>query len=299
MIRALLCLLFVVFIAPASAQEIDNQSSSIQVPIEVKVTSPDFSVMKHTKSGKIRKVIDGLTILLKDGTIVRLSSIYIPDFHIWEGADFSETALKFLQEKLPENTEVMLYQTRNTKWGRTNRMGHEMAHLVVKKDNFWLQGALLAQGLAHVKTIPNSNDMLEQMLSIEGKARNLKIGIWSADSEFKAIDVADAQNKLGSFSIVEGKVKKIATIRNNIYLNFGQDWKTDFTVMVTSKMRRDFAKKFINLQSLSGKTIRVRGNIREYNGPLIELDTTAHLEILDNAPNEALQNTEETPNLAP
>ena len=32
--------------------------------------------------------------------------------------------------------------------------------------------------------------------------------------------------------------------------------------------------------SLSNTPIRVRGNLREYNGPLIELEDTAHLEII-------------------
>lgn len=270
----------------AYAQEEQKFDSAETAP----TPKADFSELKHTKSGRIDKVIDGLTLLLKDGTIVRLAALDIPDFHIWENADYSEKSLKLLQKTLPEQTEVMLYQTRNPKKGRTTRMEHELAQVVLKKDDVWLQGLLLKDGLARVYTTPDNDALLDQMLKIEQNARKSKIGIWADDSEFKILTPDETADHMGDLVIVEGVIQDIASIRNNLYLNFGKDWKKDFTVMINPNLRKKFAHDGAELMGLNHKTIRVRGYLREYNGPLIELEDSAHLEIL--------QNDTEKPNLA-
>lgn len=282
MIRFLSLFCLFIFISPAYAQE--------ETKADAKTPIADFSKSKHTKSGRIDKIVDALTILLKDGTIVRLASMDIPDFHIWENAPISDEALKLLQEKLPERTEVMLYQTRNAKKGRVNRLNHQLAHVVTKKDKLWIQGLLLNHGLARVYTIPSNTDMLEQMYRVEQDARKNKRGLWNEKSEYLALTPEQANNHIGDFVIVEGTVKKTASIRNTIYLNFGKDWKTDFTIMLTPTLRKKFAHKGINVLSLAGQSVRVRGWLREYNGALIELKDSAHLQLL--------QNSNEKPNLA-
>lgn len=288
MIRFLSLLYLLLIIQPAYAQE--EQKFDALAP------KANFSELKHTQSGKIDKVIDGLTILLKDGTIVRLSAVDIPDFHIWEGAPYAEAAFKLLQEKLPERTEIMLYQTRNPKKGRLNRMNQELAHVVIKKDAVWLQGLYLANGLARVYTTPNNTDMLEQMYAAEQKARSEKRGIWSKESEYLVVNPDNAKDHMGEFVVIEGTVQKAASVRNNIYLNFGKDRKTDFTILVSPALRKKFSHKGINALALTQKPVRARGWLREYNGPLIELEDINHLELIDPAP---LPNAAETPNLLP
>ena len=241
----------------------------------------DFSDAKHTKSGRIDKIIDSLTIELKDGTIMRLASIYIPDFHNLENALYAERALKVLREKLPERTEVMLYQTRDRKKGRINRMGQQLAHLVIKKDKkIWVQEELLKEGLAYVYTAPNNRLMLDDLYLAEALARKEKKGIWAQDSLYKVITPEEAENKVGDFTVIEGTVEKVATVRNNTYLNFGKNWKTDFTIQITPATRKQFAKQGFNVLNFAKQKIRVRGYLREYNGPLIELKDTAHFEII-------------------
>jgi len=248
--------------------------------VSVNIADIDFTMLKHTDSGRIDKIIDGHTLLLKNGTIIRLASIYSPDFHIWEDAVYSQAAFDLLKDTLPENTEIKFYQSRNKKWGQENRMGHRLGHVMTKNDKVWLQGLLLAKGLAHVKTAGNSTDLLSEMYDIEDKARKAKIGLWADDSRYKAITASEADNSIGNYAIIEGRVKKIATIRNVIYLNFGADWKSDFTIMIPASLRREFAKEGVSIMNMTNKEIRVRGNLRDYNGPLIALDNIADLEIL-------------------
>lgn len=279
--------MFLILPTPSAISE-EKEGASIKIP------TADFTDLKHTKSGRIDKVIDALTILLKDGTVVRLSSIDIPDFHIWDDAPYSDKAFQLLKENLPERTEIMLYQTRNAKHGRVNRKNQQLAHVLIKNNKTWLQGLYLAHGVARVYTTPHNTDMLHQMYKAEEKARTAQIGIWQKDSPYQVISPEQAPKHIGEFSIIEGTVQKIATIRNNIYLNFGKDWKTDFTIMITPNLRKKLSHQAINLSTLAQTDVRVRGILREYNGPLIELEDITHLEILhkEEEPNSVKTDTD-------
>lgn len=302
MLHLLSIFLIIGFLVPVTA----SFAQETNEPAPIKVPTADFSALKHTKSGRIDKVIDGLTVILKDKTIIRLASLDIPDFHIWRDAPYSEAALKLLEETLPEGTEVMIYQTRMAKKGRTNRMNHELAHIqtkatkdintdATKREPIWIQGLLLAHGLGRVQVAPNASEMVTQMFDAEQTARSAKLGIWADDSDFPILTPETASQSMGEFAIVEGVVEKTASIRNNIYLNFGKDWKKDFTIMITPTLRKKLAHNGIDPSRYTQKPVRVRGWVREYNGPLIELETIEHLEILDASP---LQPPKENPKVS-
>ncbi len=273
--------------AVANAQQADDKASN-----PIKVPSGDFAELKHTSSDRIDKIIDGLTILMKSGKIIRLSSIDIPDFQVWENAEYSVQAMEALETLLPEKTEVMIYQTRSAKKGRLNRMKQHMAHIVVKKDMAWVQGHLIAHGIARVNHDANAPEMAEQMLQNEGQARAKDRGFWGKDSRYRELTPLETEQDIGEFVVVRGTVKKVASVKNNIYLNFGDNWKTDFTVMITPALRKKLAKQAANLQSLAGKEVRVRGWLREYNGPLIELNNIKHIEFITTPADKPLPSTE-------
>lgn len=264
---------FLIFSFPTYAEE-------EKAPEPIVIPTADFSELKHTKSGRIDKVIDGLTILMKDKTIIRLASLDIPDFHSQRHAPYSEEALKLLQNTLPTGTEVLLYQTRKNKTGRENRMGHALGHIVTKKEPIWINGAFLSHGIARTIIAANAVEMSAQLLKAEQQARTHKRGIWSKGSDYLVLTPDTAAQAMGQYAIIEGIVQKTASIRNNVYLNFGENWKTDFTIMITPTIRKKLAQQGIHPLSLSGETVRVRGWAREYNGPLIELDVPEHLELI-------------------
>lgn len=244
----------------------------------------DFSDMKHTSSGRVDKIIDAQTILMKDGKIIRLLGIDYPQV---TGGDISPAAIAGktgLERLLPETTEVMLYQSRNAKSGRTNRMGHILAHLVLKKDNIWVNGLLVKSGIAFTVTDYSNPDMATQLYALEQSARDAKLGLWADKSPYGLLTPATASQGDGQFRVVEGTVNRAATAKNTLFLNFGTDWKKDFTVSVSPALRKSLSRKGIDPMSLSGKKVRVRGWLREWNGPYMELDTVERLEILHTEP---------------
>ena len=121
----------------------------------------------------------------------------------------------------------------------------------------------------------NDNNF-KNMRAAENYARSRGIGCaWNKKN--KLLYHADNIQKTGQFMVVEGKVLDVYQSRNNTYLNFGSDWKTDFTVRVRNSEK---SFKSFDLDSLANKKIRVRGYVSSYNGPSLTLTHPIHLETI-------------------
>jgi endonuclease YncB( thermonuclease family) len=273
---------------------IPQASAGSNTPPASPAVKGDFSKMKHTGSARIDKVIDAQTVLMKDGKIVRLLGLEYP-YATGEEAGMHIIAAKDRLEKLlPENTEVMIWQSYNSKTGRTNRMGHTLAHLAAKKDERWINGTAVAEGLAYAMTDTNNADMAEQLYTLEANAMKDKRGLWMEKSAYGLLSPENAMQGDGMFRVVEGVVTRAATSKNNLYLNFGSDIRSDFTVMITPPIRKTLARNSIDPMGFSGKKVRVRGWIREWNGPFIELESAERIQVLSTQPPTILS-TEPSP----
>lgn len=72
-----------------------------------------------------------------------------------------------------------------------------------------------------------------------------------------------------------------AKVRGRIYLNFGQNWRQDFTITVAPRDRRLFDKAGFNHTDMPGRRVRVWGWLKYFNGPSIEATHPEQIEILD------------------
>jgi micrococcal nuclease len=237
------------------------------------------NTLKQTQTAKISAIIDPLTMQLTDGALIRLSSIDIPDLEIHEQGQLSRIAHEVLTDMLTGQT-VMLHQTPKKDWGRTNRMGHMLAHLSRGEDKVWVQGTLLRLGLARIRTTARTPEMIDEMRRLESLARAEKLGLWS-DPQYAIKTLDTIENHLNSFQILEGRVHGVALKKNRLYINFGTNWKTDMTVSIAPEHKRKFTKAGLNPQNWNGKVIRARGWVRAYNGPYMEIDHPEAVEILE------------------
>lgn len=226
---------------------------------------------------KVLKVIDPLTFMGEDKNIYALSGIEIPNLQTGK-VDFTLDASKTLA-LLIEDKDLKLYVTKTRDKGRINRMNQSLVQAELKQNRIWIQGELLAVGLARVKTSAANPEMLDEMLKIEAKARDEKKGLW-AESNLQILTPETAETSVNSFGIVEGTPKAAAITRNMIFLNFSDDYKKDFTVGIPSNLRMAFSKKGIDPLQFAHTKIRVRGWIQSYNGPFIEIDHPEQIEIL-------------------
>lgn len=142
---------------------------------------------------------------------------------------------------------------------KTDRHGNITAQIKDENGN-WLQGELITKKLAFV--YPESDGLMaNEMLDIESKTQKNNI-ITTAEIE------QNPTSYKGNFHIIEGVVTDIKTIKDKTFLNFGDDWKTDFTAVISRDSLKNFDK---NIENLKGKKISVRGWVEEYNGPMTEI----------------------------
>ncbi len=235
--------------------------------------------LESGEQARVVEVLDGDTVLLEDGLQVRLVGIQAPklplgrkNFSKWPLADTARSALE----------DLVLDRGVSLAYGglRVDRHGRRLAHLFLA-DGTWVQGELLSAGMARVYSFPDNRAIVDEMLAAEGRARRAGAGIWGND--WYAIRTPDATVRdIGSFQLVEGRVVSAADVRGTIYLNFGADWRSDFTVKVTKRSRRSFAADGLDLLALENRVIRVRGWLDDYNGPMIEATHPEQIEVLEN-----------------
>jgi endonuclease YncB( thermonuclease family) len=158
---------------------------------------------------------------------------------------------------------------------------------VERADGKWLQGVLIEQGLALVQTRPGEVARAGAMLALERTARAERRGLW-ADPAFaprSALRVADA---VGSFQIVQGRVLRVAPTDDYVYLNFGADWRSDFTLRLRrAELDGRFARAGLDVLALAGRRIEVRGFVLDAGGPLIELSHPEQIQLLPDGADRA------------
>jgi len=76
-----------------------------------------------------------------------------------------------------------------------------------------------------------------------------------------------------------------------VYLNFGKNWRDDFTVSIAPENKRVFSKQSINPLEWNGKILRVRGWVEDYNGAYIEIDHPQAVEVLKQEQNATAKET--------
>ncbi|MCB1539149.1 MAG: thermonuclease family protein [Alphaproteobacteria bacterium] len=258
--------------------ELSADSGAKTGPLMPKIMG-DFRRFRMTvPKARVTDVLDGVTIETDNKTKVRLTGIWVP----WESADDpGETVRRAaaLLKKVAQGRYVRLYQTKDGNVGRTNRMGQTLAQ-VERDDGMWLQGILLYEGLASVMTSESNPEMAPRMYEVEADARRRRAGLWG-DDRWRVLAPDEAKDYVNEYRIVEGKVYSTALRDNTFFINFGRDWRTDFTVAVPSTKRLEFAREGVNLMGLNGKALRVRGFIRNVNGALIEISHPEQIEVLE------------------
>lgn len=237
------------------------------------------------ETGEVRSISDGDTLYLDSGLKVRLSAIQAPKlplgrvgFEAWPLGEESKSALI----ELTTGKTLQLYYSGE----RRDRYDRALAQTFTLKDDgspdLWLQEEMVRLGMARVYTWPDTFQDSERLYAAEIKARDAKRGIWGEDYYRIRSPEPDAlAQDVDSYQIVQGIITSAADVRGQIYLNFGADYKTDFTIAIAKRDRKRFEKSGIDPLSLEGATVRVRGWVELSNGPMVWLDHPERLEVLN------------------
>lgn len=230
----------------------------------------------------VSQVVDGDTVLfappMGGASQIRLVGIQAPKlplgrpgFGKWPLADEAREALR----QLIAGRRVRLsYGGR-----RMDRHGRLLAHLHDEKGT-WMQGEMLARGLARVYSFADNRAVVGEMLALERRARDARRGLW-AHPFYAVRDQARAGRFIGGFQLVEGRVLDVALVRGRAYFNFGTNWRTDFTISLNPRAVRLFRRAKVDLGAYKGRRVRVRGWIKSFNGPMIEATHPEQIEVVD------------------
>ncbi len=146
-------------------------------------------------------------------------------------------------------------------------------------DGTWIQAALLKAGLARVTIAPDRTECAAELFAAEAQGRAARAGIWAVPAY--AVRTPDTVGRdIGTFQIVQGKVANAGLKNGRAYLNFGADWRTDFTVTVEPEDMANFRRTGVDPRSYVGQTIRVRGIVQFLNGPEIEAANPQGIEVV-------------------
>ncbi|MGB0681266.1 MAG: thermonuclease family protein [Magnetovibrionaceae bacterium] len=232
---------------------------------------------------KVIGVIDGDTVVIappiQGATEIRLVGLQAPKlplgrkgFKPWPMAGEAKQALKAL---------VLGQSVRLGHGGADmDRHGRLLAHLFRSSDGLWVQGRLLRDGLARVYSFPDNRALVGAMLAEETIAREAGRGIWRLGyyGIREATDLDGLSKRRSTFQLVEGLIVDAAEVKGWRYLNFGADWRSDFTIRIGRRDARLFDGDPVDLK---GHRVRVRGWLKSRNGPEIQVTHPEQIELLE------------------
>lgn len=268
---------------PAAPDTVDPGTDAA-TPETSATPSPGGCELEPGPVRTVARVLDAETVQLDDGREVRIIGALGPRAR---DAVANSGEWPPEQEAIAALTDLVLGRSVKLAYGgrRTDRYGRHLAQLFVEKDgeSQWVQGWMLAQGHARFYGLFDNFSCAQELSAHEAQARAQRTGIWSV-ALYRAKPAAhiDALMALrSSYQIVEGRIANVSRTKSAVYLNFGQDWKTDFTIKIGKSTLSANAAWAAGLEGLQGKWIAMRGWIERGNGPLMELINPAQFEVRD------------------
>lgn len=130
----------------------------------------NHDITKLPKSAVVKRVIDGDTVELFNGTVLRYTAITAPE----EGEDFAEEATK-LNQSLVEGKEIKLEYDNYT----SDKFGRILAYPILE-DGTNVSIELVSKGMAELVIYQKRKPFIyqTQLLEAQEQAKNKRIGIW-------------------------------------------------------------------------------------------------------------------------
>ncbi len=210
-----------------------------------------LSITPTERYYQVKRIYDGDTLLLDNGTKVRFLGINTPEIakrdKIAEAG--GEEAKQWLIEKLKGSKIKLHYDLE-----RKDKYGRVLAH-VFTKNNEHINLQLVANGLATVNIYPPNLKYVDQLITAQQQAESQKLGLW-AMSDYAVKDVNDFDpRKHRGWQRIKGTVTRIKPARKYTYLYLSPQFSL--------KIIKDSGRLFGDLNDYLGKKVEVRGWVRK------------------------------------
>lgn len=243
---------------------------------------PKIDDLAKGETGKVAAVSDGDTLTLDSGLKVQVEGIIAPRRGYRDRPDepLAQQARQTLEKIALGRPALLAY-------GGDKRLAGEgpplaLAQVFVRSEGgrwLWVQEAMLREGMARARTWKTNHARSAALYEAEALARKAKKGLWANKAyAIRKADTIGAEER--GFQIVEGAVRSVGVTDRKTYLNFGDDYRTDFTVEINAEDLAAWTAKDPPLDSLKAKRVRVRGFVYDAGGPMIRIDHPQAIEVV-------------------
>lgn len=189
----------------------------------------------------------GPVLVMPSGERVRLEKLRTPD---------ESSILAVLTQTLIGRSFEIARHTPN-RWGETAA--------TLQPDP---RPEILQKGLAQLETEDSS------LAPAEAAAMTAQAGLWNLPC-CRLLSADEASHRHDEWRIVRGRVAAVSLRRHAAYVNFGKDWKEDFTLSLSPALaRRLWAENWAE------KTVLARGWLTLSGGGLIAVSNAAQIRLL-------------------
>lgn len=223
----------------------------------------------------VEQAVSGDTLLSADGAILSLAAVKAPEvwqpddaYRSWPHAERSRRQLAIVTH----GQVLELFCDGESKTFDNKLIAHALL-----PNGHWLQHQMVEKGMAFVFPRATQKLGLNELYAAELVARSGQYGLWS---ELDLLTGAGEQIQTGRFKIVTGKVVAAARVGNRLFLNFGENWRTDFTVEIPSRALRRFKQQGIDPLEWQARRIEARGWVTWKGGPHILLEGPGQIRVL-------------------
>jgi len=215
----------------------------------VSSTQSSCNLGSPNETVEVSHVIDGDTVILKDGRHIRLIGINTPE--IGRNGKASEpgadTARKYLHSLLQGHKQILLkFDTQ-----QFDRYKRTLAHLFLS-DGKNIQANLLAEGLAIPMAIPPNLEYLDCYLHHSNQAIASQRGLWGLE-QYKPRPSTALDKSVRGYRVITARVERISESRSSIWINLSGN----FALRIKRKNLIYFNEP--ELHNLKDRMIQVRG----------------------------------------
>jgi len=236
-------------------------------------TKPRLGCTIEAQPDRLQDIGPEGDLTLASGRMAKLAGIRLP-----ERPPYRDQALAWLRERAGRPVLVQAKDSRD-RWGRVSAR----IRISAASNHLDLGHGLVEAGLALVDPGLEPAFCQPELLALEATARERRLGLW-ADDRYNPIDVGQVDHlkgRVGSFVLVEGRVRSIGEREQRTYLNFGGLWAEDFTIIIPRKTWKLMADRGLGAEALKNRWIRARGILQSWQGTALSIEVPEMIERLE------------------
>ncbi len=228
---------------------------------------------------RVLEVIDGDTVRLSNGKLLRYIGLDTPEVRLKKGEGFIYSPQPFALEAKEYNRKLVEGKLVRIEFDvkRKDKYARLLGYCFV--GDIMVNAKLIEEGFAVLYTYPPNVKYADLFRDLQTQARQQKKGLWGS---YEVIDQVQAGSYINQIRTVRGRVLNTFKSAKCIFLNFGSNYKTDFTVVIFNNSLQSFYDKGIDpVTFYKGKVVEVSGRIKEYNGPEIIVNSPFEIEVIE------------------